>query len=207
MKIYETATEAAKDLGLVSSSVMKACNSKRYVLFNYHFLHYSEYISKTPEEIEQIKNKSPKYVYDDKRKVIALETLEVFLNAEEAHKKYPKARARCILGCCKHEKDRYKAGGFHWLFLKEYENLPKQEISSILQRKKGFKACKAVIKLETLEVFPSIEIASLSTGLSSKTIRYGCRGVRKTHPKNGHWMFYQDYQKFSEEEKTNLTNL
>lgn len=193
MKIYDSASDASRDLNLISASIMKACNSKRYILFNYHFMHYSDYVLKTEEEIEHIRKKVPKCIYDDKRSVIALETLEVFLNAEEANRKYPKARINCILGCCKHEKDRYKAGGLHWLFVEEYNKLSRDEIDNILRKKKGFKACKPVIKLETLEIFSSIEEASSSTGLSSKTIRYSCMGTRRTHPKNGHWMFYQEY--------------
>ena len=49
-KVFSSATEAAKELGLVPSSVMKTCNSKRYILFNYHFMHYQEYLSSSPEK-------------------------------------------------------------------------------------------------------------------------------------------------------------
>lgn len=81
------------------------------------------------------------------------------------------------------------------MYYQDYIKATPEEIQVKLNTRQGQKVSKAVIKLETLEVFPSIEDASAKTGLSSKTIRYSCTGKRMTQPKNGHWMFKVDYDK------------
>lgn len=190
LKVYSTATEAAEDLNLVPSSVMKACNSKRYILFNYHFMHYSEFLISSPEKIAEIKNKVPKNIYDDKRKVIALETREIFNNAFEASQKYSKTSANCILCCCKErDKNRLTAGGVHWMFFDKYVKTSNEELELVLSRKRGWRACKPVVNLNTGLEYDSIEEASKATGISSKTIRYSCRGTRRTQKNSGNWVF------------------
>ena len=192
-KVYETATEAAQTMGLIPSSVMKVCNSYRYILFNYHFMYYSDFLNKTEDEILKIKNKVPKCLYDDNRKVITLETGEIFKNAKEAVFVYSSTTRECVIKCCKHEKDRYTAGGVQWMFLSEYESKTNDELRRILKLKNGIKASKPVINLETMQEYESIQEASRSTGISIKTIRYSCKGTRNTRRSNGRWVFKKDY--------------
>lgn len=193
-KIYSTAIEAAEDMGLVPSSVSKACSSHRYVLFEYHFMYYEEFLKSSKEEINKIKDLHPKNVFNDKRKVIVLETKEVFENAKEAQKVYSSTNINCILCCCKKlDKNRIKAAGVHWMFLKDYELLSDTAIEEVLKTRRGLKACKPVINLSDMKEYGSIEEASKATGVSSKTIRYSCKGTRKTQKKSGKWVFKADY--------------
>ena len=195
-KVYNTATEAAEDLGLVPSSVMKACNSKRYVLFNYHFMHYHEFLSSSEKRIQEIKDMKPKCFYNDQRKVVALETREVFENAKKAQEVYNNTTVSCILCCCKKgDINRIKAGGVHWVFLEEYEKMSDEDIKNELGKRSGLKACKPVINLSTMKKYISIEEASHDTGISSKTIRHSCKGTRKTRNSSGKWMFLENYEK------------
>lgn len=193
-KVYETATEAAKEMELIPASVMKACNSKRYILFNYHFMHYSEYLESSKEKIKEIRNKQPKCFHKDERKVIALETLEVFKNVEEAQKKYSSTVPGCILSCCKKsDPNRLTAAKMHWMFYNDYLKATPGEIERLLKTKRGAKASKPVINLNTMKEYLSIEEASKDTGISSKTIRHSCRGTRKTQVKSGRWMFKDEF--------------
>lgn len=193
-KVYSNSSEASYRTGYKEASIRRTCNSRRFLLFNSHWMFKEDFDKKTNEEIESILNIKPKSYHDDIRKVICLETLEIFNNASEAQKVYNSTTTSCIRACCKHtDPNRITAAKKHWLYLEEYEELSKKEIKNILNNKAGRKISKAVIKLETLEVFPSIEDASLKTGLSNKTIRYSCTGLRTTNLKNGHWMFKSDY--------------
>lgn len=195
-KVYLDSTEASFYTGYEASSIRRTCNSKKFLLFNSHWAFKEDFDKLTNVEIEKILNMKPKNYYDDNRKVICLETLEIFDNAEAAQKVYKSTTESCIRACCKHtDSNRITAAKRHWLYLTEYETLSTKEIEAILNKKAGQRTSKAVIKLETLETYSSIEEASNRTGLSSKTIRYSCTGQRITNPKNGHWMFKVDYDK------------
>ena len=198
---YADSSIASYYTGYKAESIRRTCNSRKFLLFNSHWMFKEDYNKLTNYEIEEILKMKPKSYMHDNRKVVCLETLEVFENAEQAQKKYNKTTESCIRACCKHtNSDRITAGGVHWLYLSEYNTLSKQEVQEILNQKAGRKVSKAVIKLETLEEYSSIEEASTKTGLSSKTIRYSCTGSRITNPKNGHWMFKEDYLKSTPEE-------
>jgi hypothetical protein len=193
-EVFPTATAAAEAMGLVPSSVMKTCNSKRYVLFDLHFMHYVEFINSTPEKIEQIMKLKPKNIFNDKRKVIVLETKEVFLNAKEAQKTYKSTNENCILCCCKRgDRNRITAGGVHWMFLKDYESASIEEINQVLASKRGQRACKPVMNLFSMKKYNSIEEASKETGISSKTIRNSCRGLHRSHKDSGKWVFLEKF--------------
>ena len=198
---YADSSAASYYTGYKAESIRRTCNSKKFLLFNSHWMFKEDFVKLTSQDIEEILKIKPKNYMHDNRKVVCLETLEIFENAEQAQKSYSSTTETCIGACCKHtDPNRITAGGVHWLYLSEYKSTSKQEVQEILNRKAGQKSSKAVIKLETLEEYPSIEEASTITGLSSKTIRYSCTGQRITNPKNGHWMFKEDYLKATSEE-------
>lgn len=195
-KKYKSVFEASQDTGFNVNSIQDAC-CRRHILKN-EIWFYTEDVNKIEEKefkelIEEIKQKR------DKR-VVCLETKEVFENSKEACKKYSTS-ASCIISCCTNsDPNRLTAGGVHWMYYKDYLKATPKEIEAKLKTKQGQKVSKAVIKLETKEVFSSIEEASSKTGLSSKTIRYSCTGQWITTPKNGHWMFKSDYDKATPKE-------
>lgn len=199
--VYPDSNTASYYTGYKTASIRRTCNSKKFLLFNSHWAYKHDYDKLTNEEISNILKITPKSYMDDNREVICLETLEIFKNAEEAQKVYNKTTESCIRSCCKHlDPNRITAGKCHWLYLSEYKKLSKEKIQKILETKAGQKISKAVIKLETKEVFSSIEEACSKTGISSKTIRYSCTGKCITNSKNGHWMFKSDYDRATPKE-------
>lgn len=190
MKVYSSVKDASIKTGYNRNSIQDACSRSHYFKGEI-WLYKEDYIklgeSKVEELVENITKKKNK-------KVICLETGEVFKGATEAARKYTSTNASCIGSCCTgSDPSRLTAAGFHWMYYQDYVKATPEEIEAKIRTKQGQKASKAVIKLETLEVYPSIEDASTKTGLSSKTIRYSCTGQRITNPKNGHWMFKEDY--------------
>ncbi len=199
--VYSDSNIASYYTGYKASSIRRTCNSKKFLLFNSHWAYKCDYDKLTNEEIDKILKTTPKNYMDDNRKVVCLESGEVFDNAKCAQKVYTSTTAECIKACCKkYDPNRITAAKKHWLYLSDYNKLTKEEIEAELKTKQGQKVSKAVIKLETKEVFSSIEEASSKTGLSSKTIRYSCTGQWITTPKNGHWMFKSDYNKATPKE-------
>lgn len=196
-KKYRSCREASEDTGFNSESIRKAC--LRGHIHGNEIWFYEEDVNKIG--IEKINKIAEEMMQKRDRRVICLETKEVFKNSKEAQKKYSITADGCISSCCTgNDPNRLTAGGLHWMYYKDYLKATPEEIQKKLNTKQGQKASKAVIKLETLEVYPSIEDASAKTGMSSKTIRYSCTGKRMTQPKNGHWMFKKDYDKSTPEE-------
>ena len=199
--VYPDSNTASYYTGYKAASIRRTCSSKKFMLFNSHWAFKEDYDKMTNKEISEVLKITPKNYMQDIRKVICLETLEVFDNAEHAHEVYGSTTTECIKACCKRlDPSRITAAKKHWLYLSDYNKLSKEEIEDIISQRAGRVASKAVIKLETLEVFSSIEEASTKTGLSSKTIRYSCTEKRITNPKNGHWMFKSDYDKATPKE-------
>lgn len=196
-KRYESSLEASVDTGFNRNSITSACTKSH--MLNNEFWFYEEDYNKLGE------SKVKEIILEEERKrdyrVICLETKEVFNGAADAQRKYPETNSGSITSCCRgNDPNRITAADKHWMYYHEYLKLTPEEIEEKLNIKRGQKASKAVIKLETLEVFPSVEAASAATGLSSKTIRYSCTGYRHTYSKNGHWMFKKDYDKATPEE-------
>ena len=198
MEIYKSVKDAGKHIGCHPDSVREACLKKHHTLFGELWLYKEEYDSLSQEKIQKLLNNMNKSSF---KKIICLETKEIFKGATEACKKYTSTNPSCISSCCTgNDTNRLTAGGLHWMYYKDYLKTTPEEIQKKLNTKQGQKVSKAVIKLETLEVYPSIEDASAKTGISSKTIRYSCTGKRMTHHKKGHWMFKKDYDKATPEE-------
>lgn len=198
MKEYVSVKDAAIKTGYSKDSIRDACLKEHHTLFGEIWLYKEMYENLTSEEILQLFENMNKYSY---KKVVCLETGEIFKGAAEATQKFPSTSASCIISCCTNsDPNRLTAGGVHWMYYKDYLRATPEEVEAKLKTKQGQKASKAVIKLETKEVFSSIEEASSKTGLSSKTIRYSCTGQCITTPKNGHWMFKSDYDKATPKE-------
>lgn len=163
------------------------------------WLFKEDYESKTEVEIQEIIEKSVTKPSGSK-KVICLNTKEVFETIRMAQEKYPDAKS--ISDCCRHIA---KSSGSHpitqeklkWRYYSEYINLSEEEIKNILEDK--YYDDKRVICLNTLDVFENATIAGEWCGVVRSGISNCVRGKTMTngkHPVTGEplrWMKYRDY--------------
>lgn len=104
------------------------------------------------------------------RKVVNIDTGEVFLGPLDAYKKTG-IDASAICGVCIHKKNAHTAGGFRWCYEDEYQNYTTPISTRIV---------KKVINLDTNEVFQSLHDAERATGVLRKDISSVCKGERLT---------------------------
>lgn len=148
---------------------------------------------------------------DEKNKpVICLNTREVFINLNEAGKKY-NINPNGISHCCKGLRNRKTAGKLPdgtklmWLFKEDYDKKTEAEIEEILNSKNKKKVgASKVICLNTLEIFDSIKLAR-SKYPTAKSITDCCRHICRSSgiDKNGNklkWLYYDEYILLTEEE-------
>lgn len=115
------------------------------------------------------------------RKVVRVETGEVFLGALDAERKTG-IDASQISGVCIHKKNAFTAGGYHWCF---EDDLP------FFQFPERSVLTKKVAIVETGECFNSIRDAERKTGVKRNQISNACKG--KSITAGGfHWKFVGD---------------
>ena len=108
------------------------------------------------------------------KQVICIETGVIYDNAYEVEQKTGLSRT-VVASCCKHNKYSKSCGGFHWLYLDEYEQLTDDEIAKIKTHKpkQAYKPRK-VRCVETGQVFDSIQQVERETGLPHGHISNCC---------------------------------
>lgn len=123
------------------------------------------------------------------KKVINVETEEVFNSAEEASKKYNIKYPHNIRDACKENTKEKSAGGYHWMYYDEWIKLNDKEKESIKNKKINNK--QSVTNLDTGEIFTSITEASKKYNINRIGISDCCRGKSKTA--GGYrWSYYND---------------
>lgn len=127
------------------------------------------------------------------KKVICLESSQIYESINIASKECNTDPAT-IYRCC--TKQTHTAGGYHWMYFIDYQNVTEEEISNILSLESK---TKKVIYLNTNEVFNSIKEASKITGVNANSISSCCLHNRKTagHTDSGEprvFMFFNEYQ-------------
>jgi group I intron endonuclease len=147
------------------------------------------------------------------RKVICLETREVFGSIREASDKYKIGQTN-ISSCCSGKVKT--SGGYHWLYFTEGMQLPtKEELEEIIKKEKEDllfirsncqkgkmmgkenPIARKIICTETNEIFECINEAKRKYGFNSVSISRCCSG--KQEMTGGyHWMYYEDYLKLKE---------
>lgn len=130
-------------------------------------------------------------IVDNRKKVICLNTEEVFDSVKEAESKY---NISGICGCCKGKNGfcgKNKDGELlQWQYYSEYlinkkKLMPKIELRKSKRRKK-------VICIETGEIFNSLTIAAKEKNIHIKSIGFCCNKKQKMAGEY-HWMYYDDY--------------
>lgn len=124
-----------------------------------------------------------------KHAVICIETRTVYESVEMAARCHNIHRSRIILACQEHQRT---AVGKHWWYLEDFNNAT--EI--IIPPAKATSQPRAVICLETGEVFKSIQEASRWLGMTHSAISRACR----IHYAAGgyHWRYLEEYQRSQE---------
>ena len=187
-EIFESLTEACKTYNSSSiSSLANCCLGNGHTFMNLHWKYLKDYEKMTEDEI---KNLLLDFGNILNRKVVCLETSEIFNSITEASKKFQISYSS-IVSCCTNR--IYCANGFHWKYLEDYEKLSKKEIDEIIKVSR----CKKIICLDTMEIFDSIADAQRKYNVN--TISLCCRG--KINSVNGlHWKYLEDYEKLSDDE-------
>lgn len=132
------------------------------------------------------------------KKVVCLETKEIFESLEEA------GRAKNIssgsISCCCNKRKLKQTGGYHWKFYDEYVNMTEEEIEKVLYNK-----WKRIVCLETGEIFKSYH----ETGINKCTIQNCCAQTAHGNIRNcfgKHYLYKEDYDKLSEEQIKDIIN-
>lgn len=181
-KSYNSLIEAALDVGLVSiGSIQKCCDQVYKTAAGYHWAYKEdtlnmEAISKF-KKLKQGKFKKP-------RKVICLETLEIYNSPAEAALKLGVSEGRRISWCCNYKANM--AAGYHWAWLNDteaiannkYKGQDRQTETIIDNTKKQIKC------LETGIVYESITAAANSCHIARSAIR---RSIRLGYRAGGYY--------------------
>lgn len=128
------------------------------------------------------------------RAVICLETKQTYESTSLAGKAY-RIDGSNIYRCCTLQ--RYTTLGLHWMYLEEYENSSDEYIQELMTKTdRGRK--RPVIYLNTLEVFESMDEASVKTGVNANSISQCCshgrpRAGRTPDGEPRIFMYYKEY--------------
>lgn len=123
--------------------------------------------------------------------VVCVESGERFLSISEAARKVKGATQSNISLVLKGE--RRVAGGCQWVFAKDYDsgNLPAPKLRRT--RKNAYNA-RPVIRLDSLEEFPTSMEAQRKTGVSASKITTVCRGKRRSAG-GAKWAYLEDFKR------------
>lgn len=210
LKVYDCISDAARENNLTSNGIVKCCKFERRHYKNTYWAYFDDnntidYYSELYNIIRNKKNKER--VLTDKfkrkqaevhsKKVICLETLEIFNSSVEAQRKY---HCTSVGQCCNHK--GYTAGGYHWEFYEEdktmeyYKNLELRKPPKPIYKYKESPHRKAVIALETLTVYPCMYDAEKATNAKHTNI-IKCCNLKRNKAGGFHWRYYDSSKPMS----------
>ena len=134
------------------------------------------------------------------KKVVCLETNEVFNSIKDASKKYNIDSSS--ISCCCHKRKVKQAGGYHWIFYNEYVKLTTKDIQDILLNTKA----SPIICLEDLKIYRSWKELPYKKGCISRCCRMLKLGNYATCD-GKKYMFLKDYNMISQEELQRIKEL
>lgn len=157
---FQSLNEASKNTGIGLSSISQCCNKKLNTAGGRHWCFYDDYI-KDGCVISKNKNE---------RKVISIETKEVFDTIKKAASKY-NINGSNISSCIRNP--ALTAGGCHWALVENYDEkkLPPKQRTSVM---------KKVRNIDTQVVYDSITEAAKAYGILDGNISRVCRKKAKT---------------------------
>ena len=180
-KVYNSANEFAKAVGVDRRKVYTCCNhnGRSISVKGFHILWVNEYENMSLQEKEEwIKKCTTKH----EKRVICLNTKEIFESIIKAQEKYENAKS-----ICNNCKGRTKSSGvlnnkkLVWKFYEDYLNMSQEEIDDCIKEanKVGSHGSKRVICITTGKVFNSASEGGRHYGLNTPTsICDVCKGRR-----------------------------
>lgn len=209
--VYDSAEIARKELNIYGKTqIYKVCNGKQYVANNLHFLWYDDYINMTKQDIEA-------YVYKcdnpiSYRKVICIETQEVFNKPADASLKYcgDFKKTPKIIRACKEFRTALKDENgklLHWMYYDEYLSKIENGEEIIFHKNRNK---RKVICITTNKIFNTVKDAGLYYKIAPNSISACCRGKLHFTGKSPEgvslfWMYYDEYlSKINNGEKIEL---
>ena len=212
-KVYKNAQEVCKEFNIKHNSMIyRVCNyekeskyKKPKTINGYHFLWYDVY--------EKNKNNLDEYLFKlcenkNHRKVICLETLEVFDTILSVVNKYRKPHMKDVVGsqvinACK--STSRTAYSLHWMYYDDYlKKIEKGESITFTT------STRTVICITTGKVFNQAILGAKYYGLNgSANMLKVCKGVANSAGKlpDGtplKWMYYEDFLKLPQEEQNEI---
>lgn len=173
-RVFDSADEAAAWAGVTKSSIFRACNGIARSAGGYHWF-YQETPELAKHEVKVVEQKN-------KRAVRCVETGQIFDSIKEAAA-WAGVHPTVIIRVCDKVKGKHTAGGFHWEYVEE--KAPK--IPNVGRKK------RAVLCVETGEVFESLCAAAKWAGCRVSSIMRVCNGERKTC-RGYHWRYVDEYE-------------
>lgn len=148
----------------------------------------SEEFKKRLSEAHKGKPKSEEFCKNlsDKKSVavICIETKKVYKSATFAGKELGIDNST-ISKCCRG--DAKEAGGFHWMFAKDYSE---EKAAEVLERTRN-ENHRRVMCVDTGEIYNTIREAALDIGVNDTEISACCRGINKSAGQK-RWLYLED---------------
>lgn len=124
LEVFDTFRNAAKKHNISETTISGNCRKVYKSAGGFKWLYYDEYLKMSIEEVEKVLNEplgvsGSENAYN-RKKLINLNTLEVFNTMKDAAKKYnlcPSSLSKCCKGKVK------KCGGYEWSYLEQYEKV------------------------------------------------------------------------------------
>lgn len=186
-QIYRSVVIAAAETGINKSNIYQCCLGYKPLAGGYQWSYYEEgntYELNKDIELLKKENRVPLGLKDGtSKKVICINTLEIFNSVKEASEKY-NITPSCISSVCRGES--LTAAGYQWSF---YEKDKEYKLKNIKPNSKD-RNNKKVICIETKEIFDSAKEAALKYNILTSSISSCCTGRNLTAGKL-QWSFYE----------------
>lgn len=234
-KVYVSETEAARDNNINSANEVGAVadNVRQFAGHDKDgnpliWVRYEDYINMTEEDIQNKLNRIIRRT--NEQQMICLNTMEIFNGIAEASR-YCGSTTSGIIRCAqswvgkqtghvrRHSGNHPETGELlSWIYKDDYDMLPDEEKQNIINivknHNRGFMGSRPVYCLNTMELFSSIRNAGEYAQVKSPAnISTKCKKNKIAkcgrHPITNdwlYWMFKEDYDKLSDEEKSELIN-
>lgn len=215
-EVFENMSKAADKYGSNITGIKSCCDYKftfsginHVTGEKYVWAYFDEYVNFTREEIRSLLYKA--YEPADRnhearmRKVVLLNTGEIFDSAKSASVTYNISHPTRITACCRHPELGYvgkNANGdkLYWRYHDDVSDLSETELRKLFVKTSTTNHYhkRGVVLLNTSEIFESIKAACEKYGLNSPNVIKACKtgnaaGKDSDTGEYFHWMYYDEY--------------
>ena len=190
-EVFDTTVDAGKKFDVGGENITACCKGRAKSIKGYHFAYFNEYVDWSDERKNQYFNKIPRG-----KKVICLETKEIFNDATEAGTKFG-IPVPYIRNCCNGKQE--SALGYHFSYKNIYDFWDEEQKNKYFNMEPLPKE-KQVICLETKEIFISAKKAGEKFNICHSNITACCR--KRVEVAGGfHWAYFNDYITWNKEKQ------